>query len=975
MNLELLKSRVLRNPFSLSYKNAEKIILEKNIDSLNTVEVNGVINIYGKINEGPTTANTHIKLTNNKIISLRCNCSLSEEARFSGNEFACQHIIATVLKLLEGKESFSKEERKEKVKLIVRLEEALNSNHLFNVILFIEKRGRVKVGNKAELNSNILSKNSSYSLDKVSYSKEEIKLFKLVNKLDFKVTENDLKALLCSCKYNVLQAKIDSIEYEGYIVQRPLPVKFTLKLEGDKIKLQQSKLLIRALNNDGSVYLCDRRIYIPPQNQGKLYFPIYNAINKKGFTFIKESSLIKFTDILSSIGELKINDDIKNLVAEKSKINLYFYKGNPDICCKFILEKNKEYIKESAKVKKLEEILYSYRFTKKDEEYLFLGEDEDIFDLLKSELKEFCTITSSKELSSLKILSKDDIDSKYKEVNNELVYKFNIGDISNEEFFLAIDSYNNGAEFYKFNNYSFLDFSNKEIGDLMKLLSFIGYKDNEVILPLGYEELIESKGSNTDFINIIKQERDIDKDSFILPRGLKAKLRDYQKLGFDWMQGKKEKDLFGILADEMGLGKTVQAIAFLLANKKNTSLVVTQTSLVYNWEAEFKKFAPKLKVACVHGSKSKRSKLLKDIKKYDVILTSYGTLNMDIENYKDILFENIIIDEAQTIKNSKAKITKSIKALNGKVRFALTGTPIENNIMELWSIFDFLKPGYLFDEGDFKSKFKRIDEDKLLFLKLIIKPFILRRTKKDVLKDLPDKNQWDFYVSMTEKQKKYYKSSLKEFAKEARETNNSISILALLTKLRQIAIDPSIVKEDYTGGSGKIDATLTLLNKFIENNKKTLVFSQFTSLLDKLKEKLDELDIEYYYLDGQTKASERLKLCNDFNASKDIKVFLISLKAGGTGLNLTSAEKVIHFDPWWNPAVENQATDRAHRIGQSKEVEVIKIISKGTIEEKMLKLKEEKDNLTYSLLSDEYKGNINNVGLKREDIEYLLSEE
>ena len=347
-------------------------------------------------------------------------------------------------------------------------------------------------------------------------------------------------------------------------------------------------------------------------------------------------------------------------------------------------------------------------------------------------------------------------------------------------------------------------------------------------------------------------------------------------------------------------------------------------------------------------------------------------MNMDIEYYKKVKFDILIIDEAQNIKNSKAKVTKNVKSIDSKVRFALTGTPLENNYLELWSIFDYLKPGYLFSEREFKNKFLNSEEN-INYLKLMIKPFILRRTKKQVLKELPDKIETTYYVKMTDEQAKYYKNSLKRFSKEAESMTNQISILALLTKLRQIALDPSLIDEEYTGGSGKVDSAVDIINRCVENNKKVIIFSQFTSMLHRLEEKLNDLDVRYYYLDGKTNANDRIKLCDDFNDSESIKVFLISLKAGGTGINLTSAQVVVHFDPWWNPQVENQATDRAHRIGQKNKIEVIKMISKNTIEEKILYLKQEKSNIFTSLIEENESISRVNSKLSKEEINYLLS--
>ena len=624
---------------------------------------------------------------------------------------------------------------------------------------------------------------------------------------------------------------------------------------------------------------------------------------------------------------------------------------------------------KSEKVKTIEEILFSHKFTKNNEEYLFLGDDEELFNFLKSKIERYCKIETTEELYKFKLLSVNDIKGSISTLEDRVLFNLNNEEIE-KEFINCIESFKNGDNFYRFNNYNFIDFSDKKIKSFMSFLNFIHFNGKETIIPDGYEELLLEEKENINFIDILKNHKNKVKVS--QPKELNAVLKDYQLKGLEWMENKKKHKLFGILADEMGLGKTIQAISFLLLNKGEKSMVITETSLVYNWLEEFKKFAPSLKVAFIHGNKEKRINVLKDILEYDVVLTSYSTLNMDLEYYDSIVFDNLIIDEGQNIKNSKSKVAKNVKTIKSETRFALTGTPIENNLMELWSIFDFLKPGYLFSEKEFKEKLGKGGEDELKYLKLIIKPFILRRTKKEVLTELPNKNQWIYYVSMTEKQKEYYKLNLDSIKKKAKEENNFISVLSFLTKLRQIALDPSIVDENYHGGSGKVNAILKLIESSLKENKKTLIFSQFTTILSKLKDKLEPLNIKYYYLDGSTKAEERVRLCEEFNNSLDVKLFLISLKAGGTGLNLTSAERVIHFDPWWNPAVENQATDRAHRIGQKNEVEVIKIISKDTIEENIMKLKEEKNRIISSVLSEDNSQDFKGSFLSKKEIEYLL---
>ena len=371
----------------------------------------------------------------------------------------------------------------------------------------------------------------------------------------------------------------------------------------------------------------------------------------------------------------------------------------------------------------------------------------------------------------------------------------------------------------------------------------------------------------------------------------------------------------------------------------------------------------------------KKEFLQKNINEYDVLLTTYGTLRNDYNLYEDINFDYCIIDEAQNIKNSLSQSSEVVKKLNAKVKFALTGTPIENNLMELWSLFDYIMPGYLYSKKKFQDKFIK-NEKGIIELKKYIKPFILRRLKNDVMSELPDKIEKRYVVEMTKEQKKVYKTyidNIKNKMKEKDLIKDKITIFSYLTKLRQLALDPGILVDGYIGGSGKIDVTVDLINEFINNNHKILLFSQFTSVLDSIKTIFDAEGIEYFYLDGSTKASERVSLVNEFNNSNKVKVFLISLKAGGTGLNLTSADVVIHFDPWWNPAIEDQATDRAHRFGQKNVVEVIKLISKGSIEEKIIKLQESKKEIINEIMNGNYTNGGFLSSLDADEIKELFS--
>ena len=455
---------------------------------------------------------------------------------------------------------------------------------------------------------------------------------------------------------------------------------------------------------------------------------------------------------------------------------------------------------------------------------------------------------------------------------------------------------------------------------------------------------------------IVEKFKNISKIKSEIPKELNANLRDYQVDSLNWFETLDYCGFGGILADEMGLGKTIQTITFLLSKKGKKSLVITPTSLIHNWKNEFEKFAPSLRVGIAHSLKKEREKVISSIEEYDVILTTYGSLRNDLDKYEEINFDYCIIDEAQNIKNPTAMSTDAVKSIKANNRFALTGTPIENNLLELWSIFDFIMPGYLYNISKFNAIFIK-DESHIENLKMMIKPFILRRTKKQVIKELPDKIEKQFLVELNKDQRKIYGVYVEEIQrklKDNKDIKDKITVLSYLTKLRQLCLDPSVILDDYKGKSAKTEACLEIIEEYTEQNNKILIFSQFTSVLKNIGKKLSKNKIEYSYLDGQTKAVDRIKLVDEFNESDQKKVFLISLKAGGTGLNLTSANTVIHFDPWWNPSVENQASDRAHRIGQKQVVEVIKLIAKGTIEEKIVQLQDSKK----QLIDDMIDGNL-----------------
>lgn len=560
--------------------------------------------------------------------------------------------------------------------------------------------------------------------------------------------------------------------------------------------------------------------------------------------------------------------------------------------------------------------------------------------------------------------------------NGYMNMKLDIDGVDSNEYRDIFSSYKNNNRLYRMKNGSYLDLKDKDIEQAFKLIDILNiYNDfDNMKIPnnkaIYLEKLIEDE--NLSFVNgskyvsnVVKKFKKVKSESYEVSKDLNATLRDYQVSGFEFFKTLSDYEFGGILADEMGLGKTIQAIAFLLSNKDKKSIVITPTALIYNWKNELEKFAPTLKVGLLHASKSEREKILDNIDNYDVLLTTYTTYKNDMDKYKNINFDYCIIDEAQNIKNPDAIITKAIKKINAKVRFALTGTPIENNLMELWSIFDFIMPGYLYNKSKFKSTFVN-NEKNIIELKNLIKPFILRRTKKEVITELPDKIEQKIIIDLEKEHKKAYKGYVNLITRKIKENNqDNITVFSYLTKLRQLCLSPELMVKNYQGRNSKLDVLINIIKD--SSDKKILVFSQFTKVLEVIGKRLNEENISYSYLDGKTSAKDRVKLVEEFNTNNN-KVFLISLKAGGTGLNLTSANIVVHFDPWWNPAVEDQASDRAHRIGQKNVVNVIKLIAKDTAEERVINLQETKK----ELIEDVINGNLDNSStlknLSKDDI-------
>ena len=538
------------------------------------------------------------------------------------------------------------------------------------------------------------------------------------------------------------------------------------------------------------------------------------------------------------------------------------------------------------------------------------------------------------------------------------------------------DTIQSGEKYSRIRSLGFVEYPAQDIYSIMRAFnSFDVYRNNDnkfIVKTYRAGLLSELKNLNVELVlsdefkKFWEQISTFSPDENLeLPKGATAEFREYQLKGFGWLWFMYKYGLNGILADDMGLGKTLQALTVLQKAKEVDGpmpvLVICPTTVVFNWESEIQKFAPEL--SCLKLAGAERRALFKEIPNYDVIITSYALIRRDIEKLKDINFRYVILDESQNIKNAMSQTAQAVKKLNAVHKLALSGTPIENKLEELWSVFDFLMPGFLLSVAEFNSRYvnpimERQDKTVEKRLKLQIYPFILRRMKRDVAKDLPDKVENIAYCELTDEQKDFYLQvldSTKEELFKSIEQNglekSRLSIFSALLRLRQICCHPRLYDKEnvkHVMSSGKFEKLKVLLEEIISEGHRVLLFSQFVNMLDIVKGWLEREGIEYEYLTGKTK--DRQAAVERFNNSK-IPIFLISLKAGGTGLNLTGADYVIHYDPWWNPAVEDQATDRAYRIGQTKKVFVYRLITKNTVEEKIQKLKTIKRNLVDSVIS------------------------
>ena len=807
---------------------------------------------------------------------------------------------------------------------------------------------------------------------------------------------------------------LNNHKYIGYTLENP----FNINLTKDENNYTLTICNLRDYEQllEGTPYFYDdTKIYKVENNVYKLYQLLVDN-DLDSFMFSKKD-LGKFTGgLLSLLKEnIHLDENITEITiptAPKAKLYFDFYYSAVECQVKLTYgNKEIDYFSNDPGVPRDTEYesnilqrLSDFGFTV-NQTHITLEDIDEIGEFLEKgiyEISEEYEVFTSKKIKDTNIVKQTQNSVTFSiGKDNILSYNFNLDGIEQTELTDILSSLKAKKHYHRLKNGSIIDLNtDKNIQHLGELTDELDLTKKEITegngtipkyralyldsLKHNYHSLIST---NDNFDHLIKQFKTYkDKDISLDKKELKI-LRDYQAIGVKWLYNVYKSGFGGILADEMGLGKSVQLIylckLIIKENKKAKILIVTPTSLVYNWQKEFDKFGSELKYKVFAENKTQRLNDLDNIDDINIMITSYGLIRNDLEKYEQISFELIAIDEAQNIKNPNTGISKAVKNLNAKVKFALTGTPIENSLLELWSIFDFIMPGYLANRDKFQTLYnvKELDKENsnLNRLNTQIKYFILRRKKKEVVKDLPDKLENNIYIDLGKTQKKVYMAEVQKTKEELDEliklegwTKARFKILQLLTKLRQICIDPSIIFDNYKGESAKIEELLKIVEETKANGHKMLIFTTYKKALDLIIPKLNNIGISSYYIDGSVYSKKRMELVEKFNHD-DTDVFIITLKAGGTGLNLTSATVVIHLDLWWNPQVENQATDRAHRIGQKNTVEVIRLITKGTIEERILELQNKKRKLAELLIDNENNNENNFSQLTEDDIKMLLS--
>jgi SNF2 family DNA or RNA helicase/uncharacterized Zn finger protein len=702
-----------------------------------------------------------------------------------------------------------------------------------------------------------------------------------------------------------------------------------------------------------------------------------------------EPFISQVVPIIDKIGQLEITENVSSKIAKfpleariyvdriddflQTSLEFYYGENNINPFEQTTPEKSGPILMRDAEKEQAIMEVFQSTSLRFNEKLVYVKGEDEIFEFLFEilpQLEDKTEIFLTSAVRSFVLPDKHapvttiDVDSS----GNWLEVSFDMEGIEQKEIRNILQSVVEKKKYYRLPSGAFVSLESEEFQTIQNMLQEVKIKPSQwekdtIQLPIyrgmQLDELVDKENGGKakfgkQFRRLLNRLKNPEELEFELPDLLQAKLRDYQNYGFQWFKTLSYYRLGGILADDMGLGKTVQSIAFILSERngnKNAkpALIVAPASLVYNWKNEFQRFAPSLTIDVLIGTPQERMERLQSDLLPDVWITTYPTLRQDIDSYAQHEFSTLILDEAQSIKNYATKTAKAVRDIHAETCFALSGTPIENSIDELWSIFQTIMPDFFPNQ----KAFRQLDPAKVAKM---VRPFLLRRVKKDVLKELPDKIETVNYSELTKQQKELYLAYLERIQKETKESlqgegfqKSRMKILAGLTRLRQLCCHPSLFLENYQGDSGKLQQLKEIVSNAIENGRRLLIFSQFTSMLAIIREQLSSSGLNFFYLDGQTAPKERIRMVDQFNQG-GADIFLISLKAGNTGLNLTGADTVILYDLWWNPAVEEQAAGRAHRIGQKKVVQVIRLITQGTIEEKIYELQQNKKELIETIV-------------------------
>lgn len=823
----------------------------------------------------------------------------------------------------------------------------------------------------------------------------------LFNRQELVVSQNMLCKLLrlaegLHCDIILRDKKMENME----IMCSNPKLSMELQMEDEVLSLHDmGQEPIISICEDGSILCYQGCIYLPDMEFLANLRPFFTTLFGKKQSELEfrgenmGSFIEKVLPVIKKTMNIQVPEKIKDhYIVEQLQPKLYFdidrSRQRPVLVARMIFaygehevnplqdEQKGSYIlvRDREEEEQLLRLMYDKHFSVRREQFVLTKEDE-IFQLMTEGMQDLCRqfeVFYSKEYkaNSIKKVGMLSAGIRLNTDINLLEMDVDYGHIPKEELRDFFRSIKLKKKYYRLKSGAFVNLmtEDKQIDELRDLLS-IGEvtEDNKIAFSqtavMEVDELLPHTQRITrdaGYKQLLEDLKNPDKTNWELPNGMEDILRPYQITGYRWLCSLAHYGMGGILADDMGLGKTLQTITYVLANPGTRTLIVCPTSLAYNWQDEFSKFAPQIATQIISGTPQERADLMQQSTDVPVWITTYPLIRKDVDLYKAQIFDACFIDEAQFIKNPTSLGAKAVKAVQAKHRFALTGTPIENTLSELWSIFDFVMPGFFgryrqFEECYEKPILRDHDSVQMQKLRRKICPFVLRRMKKEVLTELPDKIETRRMAEMGAKQRKIYESYLAriqmELAGDEENTpgGNRMQVLAALTRLRQICCHPATFASNYHGGSGKLDLLMEQLPDILEGGHSVIVFSQFTSMLSIIAHELKQRNIPFFYLAGSTSAQERKREVKEFNRG-EVKVFLISLKAGGTGLNLTGADTVIHFDPWWNPAVEDQATDRAYRIGQKKKVQVIKYVMKDSIEEKIYELQKRKKQLSDQLI-------------------------